>query len=173
MADTHLERLLAELGARAQAEIAQVEADATARAQAVRAESTARREARRAEALAALDAEFAQRRHAAIADARRRARRVVLCAQHAMVERVLARIRLLAVERLSEPASECAIARRAALLRSYAVTSDAVIERLESGIRLRADCGHLSIDDTVDAWLDADRATIAIDVCRSVEAATC
>ena len=173
MADTHLERLLVELGARAQAEIAQVEADAVARAHTIRAASTARGEARKAEAIAALDVEFAQRRNSAIADARRRARRVVLCAQHGMVDRVLARIRRLAVERLAEPASECGVARRSALLRSYAVTSNAVIERLEDGIRLQADGGHLSIDDTVDAWLAADRAAIAIDACRSVEDAPC
>lgn len=173
MADAHLERLLAELGGRAQAEMAQVGADAAARAESMRADCVAGAAVRRAEAFAALDAEFALRRLSALAEARRRARGLVLCAQHAFVDRVLDRIRVLAIGRLADPANEYGIARRSAILRSYAVSADARIERSESGIRLTADAGHLAIDDSIDAWLEADRAAIAIDVCHAVEIASC
>ena len=169
MGDAHLERLLAELGDRAQSEIAQVRADAAARAESIRAAGVAGAAARCAEALAALDADVARRRIGALADARRRARGAVLRAQHALVDRVLAKVRVLAATRLAEPISECGIARRSALLRSYAVRSDVTVDRTASGIRLTADGGHLAIDDTIDAWLDADRAAIAIDVCHAVE----
>ena len=171
--DAHLERLLAELGERAQSEIAQVRTEAAARAGSIRAGCASRAEARRTEALAALDAEFSRRRMTVLAEARRRARGTVLRAQYALVDRVFREIRALATERLAQPSSDCGIQRRSALLRSYAATSDAVIERTDSGVRLTADGGHLSIDDTVDAWLDADRAAIAIDVCRAVEKSTC
>ena len=173
MADEHLERLLAELGERAQAEIAQVGTDAETRAQSIRIDAVARAAARKAAAVADLEAEFARRRTSELAEARRRARGGVLCAQHALVDRVLDRIRMLATERLAQPLSDCGIAARSALLRSYAVTADASVERVESGIRLSADGGHLTIDDTVEAWLEADRAAIAIDVCRVVEASPC
>ena len=173
MVDAHLERLLAELGDRAQSEIAQVRADATARAESIRAAGMAGAAARRAAALAAVDADFARRRVGALAEARRRARGAVLCAQHTLVDRVLARVRILAAARLAEPTSACGVARRSVLLRSYVVGSDAVIDRSESGIRLTADGGHLTIDDTIDAWLEADRAAIAIDVCHAVEQRPC
>lgn len=173
MSDAHLERLLAELGERAQAEITQVAADAAARAQSVREGCQVRLESRRSSALAALDSEFARRRTSALAEARRRARGAVLREQHALVDRVLGRIRRLAVERLADPASACGVARRAEVLRSYAVGADPATERVESGMRLTADGGHLLIDDTVDAWLDADRAAIAIDVCRAMEHSSC
>lgn len=173
MPDEHLERLLAELGERAKAEIAQVQTDAAARAESVRTGRAERANARRAEAVAALEAEFTHRRASSLAEARRRARGVVLCAQHRLVDRVLDKIRLRAAERLAEPASACGKERRAALLRSYAIGADASIECVESGIRLTADGGHLSIDDTVDAWLEADRAAIAIDVCLAVEKSSC
>lgn len=173
MADVHLERLLQELDERARTEIAQVEADAATRAEQIRAGGTARGEARKAEALAALETEFARQRNTAVADARRRARGAVLRAQHDLVDRVLAQIRVRAAERLADPASAFGIKRRSELLRAYAVSEDASVESVESGIRVTADGGHLTIDDTVDAWLDADRAAIAIDVCHAVETSSC
>ena len=173
MTDGHLERLLAELGERAHAEIAQVEADAAARADAIRARCASAIEARRAEALAAVEADMARRRTTTVAEARRRGRGAVLRAQHALVDRVLEKIRACAAERLAEPASACGIERRSTILRAYAVGADSAIERGIDGLRMTADHGHLSIDDTVDAWLDADRAAIAIDVCRAVEAPSC
>lgn len=173
MADAHLERLLAELGERAQAEIVQVQTDAAARAESVRAGCAERTQSRRAEAVAALEAEFTHRRAISLADARRRARGAVLRAQHQLVDRVLEKIRLRAAERLAQPESARGIATRSALLRCYAMTPDASIECVTSGIRLTADGGHLSIEDTVDAWLDADRAAIAIDVCHAVEKSSC
>ena len=173
MPDEHLERLLAELGERAQAEIAQVHTDATSRAAAIRCNAAAQADARRLAALQALEADLAHRTMSALADARRQARGTVLRAQHALVDRVLARARALVIEHLADPASDCGITRRAEVLRSYAMTSDAAIERGDAGIRLAADAGHLSIDDTVDAWLDADRGAIAIEVCQAVEASPC
>jgi hypothetical protein len=169
MADAHLERLLAELGERARTEIAQVEADAAVRAAAIRDEACTRAAAHTAEALSALEAELAHRRGTELAEARRRARGALLTAQHALVGRVLDRARALAIARLAAPESKCGLDRRAAVLGSYAVGADAVIERLESGLRLTADSGHLSVDDTVDAWLESDRAAIAIELCRAVE----
>ncbi|HEU4612656.1 MAG TPA: hypothetical protein VFS15_11290 [Kofleriaceae bacterium] len=53
------------------------------------------------------------------------------------------------------------------------MSGDASVERMSGGLRLTADGGHLSIDDTIDAWLEADRAAIAIAVCRAVESARC
>lgn len=173
MADAHLERLLAELGERARVEIAQVEADAVVRADAVRARCASAVDARRDGALAALEADLERRRMSALAEARRRGRGAVLRAQHALVDRVLERVRRRAADRLARPESECGVQRRSARLRSYAIGADASVERVASGLRLTADGGHLSIDDTVDAWLDADRAAIAIDVCRAVESASC
>ena len=175
MADAHLERLLAELDERARTEIAQVEADAAARATAIREEACKRAAACKVEALSALDAEFARHRGSELAEARRRARGTLLTAQHALVERVLDRARTLAVARLATPESRCGLDRRATLLASYAIGADAAIERLESGLRLTADFGHLAVNDTVDAWLESDRAAIAIELCRAVEgeAAAC
>lgn len=175
MADGHLERLLVELDERARTEIAQVEADAAARATAIRDEACRRAAVREAGALSALDAEFAHRRGSELAEARRRARGTLLTAQHALVGRVLDRARSLAITRLATPESKRDLDRRAALLGSYAMGADATIERLESGLRLTADSGHLSVDDTVDAWLESDRAAIAIELCRAVEgeAAAC
>ena len=87
----------------------------------------------------------------------------------AMVER----IRQQAATQFAQPESERGFSRRCAILRSYAVSADASVERVASGLRLTADDGHLSIDDTVDAWLDADRGAIAIEVCQAVEASPC
>ena len=173
MPDAHLERLLTELGARAGAEIAQVEADARARADAIRARCAAAVDARRAVAIATVDADLARRRTSALAEARRRGRGAVLRAQHALVDLVVERIRQQAARQFAQPESERGFSRRCAILRSYAVSADASVERVASGLRLTADDGHLSIDDTVDAWLDADRAAIAIDVCHAVERASC
>ena len=169
MADAHLERLLAELDERARTEIGQVEADAAARATAIRDEACKRAAARKAESLSALDAEFARHRGSELAEARRRARGTLLAAQHALVDRVLDRARALAVARLASSDSNCGLDRRATLLASYAIGADPTVERLESGLRLTADSGHLEVNDTVDAWLESDRAAIAIELCRAVE----
>ncbi len=187
--DTHLDRLLAELGDRAQAELEQVRRDADAQAQAMSHAAEARAQIRTATALAECEAETMRRQANAIADARRAARGALLQAQHALVDRVCARARRRLAPRFADAANGDTMHRRLAELVTFAATTD-VEARVPSGtaidstpqwrktespnappgFTLIGDGGHVIIEDTVDAWLNANRPQIAIDVCRAVEA---
>lgn len=174
MPDVHMQRLLGELEARARAEIDQVETDARARAHALRTAMATDAAARQAAAIAECDASFARRRAAAIADARRDARLELLHAQHAFVDRVLARVKDLLTARLATAGIE-PFAARFDELRAYAASGAVEIapDPRAGGFTLVADGGHLVIDDTVNAWLGAERARLAIDICHDAESAPC
>lgn len=174
MADVHMQRLLDELEARARAEIEQVDADAHARADALRAAVAADGATKQANAFAACDAEFAKRRGAAIADARRDARLALLHAQHELVDRVLDRVQADLSARLAE-AGVAQFGARFDELRTFAASGNVEIaaDARAGGFTLVADDGHLVIDDTVEAWLAANRAQLAIDICRDAESAPC
>jgi hypothetical protein len=167
LAEPHFERLLAELGARAGSELAQVQADADAEACKILSAADRRIARRRDEALAACDAEYARCRAVAAADARHAARADLLRAQHALVDRVIERARSAVAERLAETNGSRALDERVADLSSYAPL-DAVVMK-EKGITIIGTQGRLVVDDSVDAWLESERAQIAIDVCRAVE----
>jgi vacuolar-type H+-ATPase subunit E/Vma4 len=167
MAGAHFDRLLAGLGERAKAEIAQVRADAEEQATELRVAADRVVARRRADALAACEAEYMRRRAAAAADARHDARGTLLRAQHALVATVMSRARGMVVDRLARDGESPTVAARIAELESFA--SDGVVTS-DDGLKLVANDGRLVIDDTVDAWLDGERAQIAIDVCRAVEA---
>jgi vacuolar-type H+-ATPase subunit E/Vma4 len=191
--DAHFQRLLGELGARAGAELDQVSAAAQARADSIRVESAARIEKRREAAIAQCDEDVQRSRNSALAAARHEGRRRLLDTQHALVERVVSA----AVEATNRKLSLCVnpdrLSRRAGELLSYAGNGPAelrcrtpIAEQIAArlrprganvvadddaawGLTLVADDGRLTIDDTVDAWLEAERAAIAITVCRRIE----
>lgn len=168
MSDSHFERLLAELGERAGAELEQARADAQTRADEILGAAEVRVAKRRDDALVVREAEYARRGAAAAADARHAARASLLRAQHALVAMVIERARAIVVERLEHDGDSPALAARIAELSSYA-TNGTVTRR--DGLELVANEGRLVIDDSVGAWLAGERAQIAIDVCRAVEAA--
>jgi hypothetical protein len=168
MADEHLERLLAELGERAKLEIAQATAAGQAEAERVRAVAELNARERIADALRICEREEAQRRAGEVAVARRRGRRALLEAQHAFVNRVLARAAELIAERLRTAGPEAMQARVDSLL-SYAADHDADVRADATGITVLADGGHLRIDDSVNAWLEQNHAELAIAVCRVIE----
>jgi len=168
MAEAHFEQLLAELGERASAELAQVQTDGERLSVQVLADADARVMQRRNEALAACESEYARRRAGAAADARHAARGNLLRAQHALVATVIARARAIVAERLGREGETPAIAARVSELSSYA--AGGTVTRGD-GLSLVANEGRIVIDDSIDAWLDGERAQIAIDVCRAVEAA--
>lgn len=169
MVDEHLEGLLAELGERATSEIAQAAAAGQAEAEQIRAAAHASANERTAKALADCASEQARRRASETAVARRRARGVLLEAQHAFVSRALVRAKELIAERLRAAGPQAMQARVDALV-SYTADGDATVKRDEEGIRVVADGGHLHIDDTVNAWLEQNRAELAIAICRAAEA---
>jgi len=170
MSDEHLDRLLAELGARAGAELEQVRASAEAEASALLGAADERGAARLTAALAASDADYERRRAAAAAGARHDARGALLEAQHALVTRVLERARALVAAELAARPESPALTTRLAELSTYAV--NAKVERRD-GLVLVANEGRLVIEDTIDAWLDSERAQCAIDICQAVEQAAC
>ncbi|HVX38193.1 MAG TPA: hypothetical protein VHB25_01375 [Gemmatimonadaceae bacterium] len=169
-----MNRLLDELETRARAEIEQVERDARDRADALAVGVHEAAAARQAAALAECDAAFARRRAAAVADARREARLALLHAQHAFVDRVLERVQADLAARLAASGVD-AFTARVDELRAFAASGAAEIalDARRGGFTLVADGGHLVIDDTVDAWLAAERARLAIDICRDAESAPC
>jgi vacuolar-type H+-ATPase subunit E/Vma4 len=168
MTDAHLDRLLEELGARATAELNAVRDAAVANAADVLAAAAANVDARGAAALAACDAECERHRANALATTRREARAALLHAQHALVDRVIGRAKAIIVQRLAAESSSELLTKRSAALAAFAFGHANVVRGAE-GLRLEADDGRLTIDDTVDAWLARRRARIAIDVCRAVE----
>jgi hypothetical protein len=156
-------------------------------------ESAARVEKRREAAIAECDEDIRRWRNSAAAAARYEGRRRLLGSQHALVERVLTA----AVEATNRKLSLCVnpehLAKRAGELLSYVgnVTAEfrcrppiaeQIAARLDPraarvvadddapwGLTLVGDDGRLTIDDTVNAWLEAERAAIAITVCRRIE----
>ena len=64
-----------------------------------------------------------------------------------------------------------ALDRRAETLASYAPAGAATVTRAADGLRLESRETGLSIDDTIDAWITRERARVAIEVCRLMEAA--
>jgi len=191
--DAHFQRLFNELGARARAEIDQVSAAACARADAVLAESAARITHRRASAIAAADGDAQHSRNDMLAAIRHDGRRALLEAQHALVERVIGAAREATNRRLSLCLSTDRLVNRAGELLSYTGNNPAelrcrrsIAEQIASrldvrganvvaddnapwGLTLIGDEGRFTIEDTVDAWLNAERAAIAITVCRRIE----
>lgn len=194
--DPHFERLLEELGARSRAEIDQVLEAARSRAAAIEAESTHRIAQRRAAVLASCDDDLRRASDNAVAGARLDGCRGLLEAQYALVDRILTAAREVATTRLGLCVDPDHVVRRAAELVSYAgdgnvelrcreslarhlapaLASDARVRVVAGdaepwGLTVICDGGRLTIDDTVDAWLDGQRAAIAIDVVRAVETA--
>ena len=167
MPAAHLERLLDELGERASAEIAQVSADGDSAASELLLAAKRRVAARREIALEACETEYARRRVAAAADASNAARRDLLRAQHALVALVIERARRILVERFEREADATPLKARIAELQSFA--PGGVVSRA-NGLRLAANEGRIVIDDSIDTWLEGERAQIAIDLCRAVEA---
>ena len=191
--DARFQRLLGELGARARAELDQVSAAAQARADSIRVESAARIEKRRGAAMAECDEDVRRSRNGALAAARHDGRRRLLDSQHALVERVVSA----AVEATNRKLSLCVspdrLLRRAGELLSYIGSGPAelrcrtsIAEHIAAqlgprdakvvadddapwGLTLVGDDGRLTIDDTVGAWLEAERAAIAIAVCQRIE----
>jgi vacuolar-type H+-ATPase subunit E/Vma4 len=168
MADEHLERLLAELGERAKSEIAQATTAGQAEAERILSAARANAHERMVDAVGECESEQARSRATAIAVARRRARRALLEAQHAFVNRALACGAQLVTERLRAAGPQATQARVDALM-SYTSESDAQVRRGDDGIRLTADGGHLRIDDTVSAWLEQNRSELVIAICRAAE----
>ena len=171
MADAHVERLLAELGERANAELAQAEAAARERADAVREAARRRAEAARTAIVAAAEAEEAARRAAAVANAQAAARGALLEAQHAFVARVRDAARARVTARLASAGDSEHMRARITALEAFAMTKDVRVERGPGGLELVADGRHLRIADDVDAWLAAEAPQIALDACRALEEA--
>jgi hypothetical protein len=194
--DSHFQRLLDELGARARAEIDQVSAAARTRADTVAAESAARIERRRAAVISECDEDAQRARNGAMAAARYEGRGALLASQHAFVDRVLDAARQATNQRLALCVNAERLVNRADELLSFAGNGSAelrcrtpIAEHIVAGLgadsarvvaddcapwglTLTADDGRLCIDDTVDAWLAAERAAIAIDVCGRIEEAS-
>lgn len=170
MPDRHLERLLADLGARAASEIAQATAAGQAEAERIRVAAQEKARELMARALADCELELARSRATEIAVKRRSARGALLDAQHAFVSRSLARAAELIAERL-RGAGRNAMQTRVDALVSYAPDANPEVRQGDDGIRVSADGGHLRIDDTVSAWLDQNRAELAIAICHAGEAA--
>jgi vacuolar-type H+-ATPase subunit E/Vma4 len=166
MAEPHLERLLAELGERAGAEIAQVRADAESEASELLLAANRRIAAHRQDALTTCEADYARRRASAAGDARTAARGDLLRAQHALVDLVIGRARTMLAERLERERHSSSVDARVAELQSF--VPNGVVTRRD-GLQLVANDGKILIDDTIDAWLEGERARIAIEVCRVVE----
>src|SRR5690348_11100723 len=135
MPEAHLDRLLAELGERAGAEIAQVRADAESEASDLLLAANRRVAAKREAALIACDADRALRRAAVAANARTAARGDLLRAQHTLVGVVIDRARSIVVERLEQELESASISARIAELQSFA--PDGVVTRAD-GLRLVA-----------------------------------
>ena len=194
--DPHFERLLEELGAHSRAEIDQVLEAARTRAAAIEAESTDRIARRRTAVLASCDEDWRRARDNAVAGARLDGRRALLEVQHALVDRTVRAAREVTTTRLGLCSDPDRVARRAAELVSYAGDGNVELRGRESvarhlapafasdarvrvvagdtepwGLTVVGDGGRLTIDDTVDAWLDGQRAAIAIDVVRAMETA--
>lgn len=163
-----MERLLVELEERANSEIAQVEEEARVRVAAIAASAAAAAERITQLALRACEADEARRRAVEVARAQRESRGSLLVAQHAHVDRVIARTHDIVRERLAS-IDDRAIAARSDQLRRYAMTTDVRIDHDDEGITLAADGGHLTIEDDIRSWLARERAVIAIEACRAVE----
>ena len=173
MSDAHLDRLLAELDERVRGDIAAVDAETESRIGELRAEQNARLDADRKTALAACERQAARDEASAVAAMKRERRSALLTAQHALVDRVLARVARQLAECFEHSAGHSGIARRAGALREFACSSDVTIDVTSGGISLVADGGHLRIHDTVDAWLVAERPRLSIEICRMMESTTC
>jgi vacuolar-type H+-ATPase subunit E/Vma4 len=168
VSDGHVERLLVELEERANAEIAQVEEEARVRVAAIATSAAAAAERITQLALRACEADEARRRAVEVAGAQRASRGALLVAQHAFVDRVMARTHDIVRERLAS-IDDQAISTRVAQLRRYAMTTDVRVDQDDEGITLAADGGHLTIADDITSWLARDRAIVAIEACRAVE----
>jgi vacuolar-type H+-ATPase subunit E/Vma4 len=168
---TQVDGLLTQLAARARADIDSVLQAGRDEAERLRNDAVQRCDERRAKALAGCNDEAAHTRHAAIADARREARASVLGVQHALADRVVRAARELMVRRLRGGAGTPAIRSRIAELLTYFDQPSAVsVVANEDGLLLTDSAHDLEIRDSVDAWLTRERPSIAIEVCRAVEA---
>ena len=193
MEDDHLRRLLAELDDRSNAEIEQVRSEGRAAVDTIRRDAAQRTAERERAAIASCVEECARQRAESLAAARRQARADLLVAQHALVDRVIARVRSEMDERFSARCALPALFRRVDDLRSYApddvtVTCRAklagplraarpslhvaVDEDVSWGVLLTTADGHMSIADTVDAWLDEQHRILAMKICLDLETAS-
>jgi vacuolar-type H+-ATPase subunit E/Vma4 len=185
-----LDRLLSELEARSRGEIDGVLADARARAAAVRRDAENKRAMRREAALTACEQELAVARRLSLAKAHARARARLLAAQQALVARVLDSARALGPLRLAAVSDEVLRARLAELLafvdtRGGGATlycHPTILSRLASmvpaevrvhedptlggGIRLLAEDGRVTVEDTLEAWFERERGALAQAICR-------
>jgi hypothetical protein len=173
MPDAHLERLLTELGERARGEITAVDADADERIASLRAEWAQRFVDERERALAECERRAASDAAGEIAALKRDRRSVLLGAQHTLVERVLARASLSLASCFEHAGGHRAVASHIDMLREFAGSPDVEVSVSSRGITMTADGGHLRIDDSIDAWLAAERPRLAIDICRMAESTTC
>lgn len=192
MASAAIDQLLSELENRSTREVATILAEARAEADRLRAAACAEAEGRRAAALAQCDRDADAELRESLAAAARAGRAELLEAQHAFVDRVLARAKADAAARLVEPANLPRLAARVEKLATFIPGSvqircpttlvAALEERLhhqprlrptpaeesEIGLVLVSDDGRLRIDDTVDSWLEATRDAHAIWLCHAV-----
>lgn len=193
MASAAIDQLLSELENRSAREVAAILAEARAEADRLRAAARAEVERRRAQAVAQCDRDANDELRQLLAAAARAGRAELLEAQHAFVDRVLARAKADAAARLLDPATLPRLATRVEELAAFIPDSvqircptslvAALEQRLrhqprlrpiptegdEIGLVLVSDDGRLRIDDTVDGWLDATRAAHAIWLCHAVE----
>lgn len=188
--DEHLDRLLAELGERSNAEIAKIQSEGRAAVDTIRRDVAARIAKGRDAAIAACEAESAERRAEAIAAARSRARSSLLRAQHTLVDRVLDLAR---AESASRFASACVVPTLVARTRdllTYVPEDGAVVrcraqlsqwlrspiapvkvaddDAADWGVIVSTSDGRLVVDDTVTTWFQREQPTLSMTICRRV-----
>ncbi len=183
-----LEELIARLERDAQARVAAIEAQAGVEVEALTSEAGRRREEGVAAELAARRALLAARLDGELAQARRRSRSERLVAEHAAIDRVLARARELVDEVGRTPEYAAAVARHATLALRYveglaptvrvrpelAPALRGVAEKLELdpalgvGVVVAAADGSVIVDETLGARLNRFSARLAMELKREL-----
>ena len=188
-----IDQLLSELESRAATEVEAILANARSEAKRLLDDAHAATEKRQAAALEHCDRAAAEELRTSLGEARRAGRGELLEAQHAFVDRVLARAKLDAAPRLLDAANLPHIVARIQELAAFIPGAvdiqcpSMLVAALQSSLRhqpqLRptpaagneigficiGEGGRVRIDDTVDSWLQATRAQQAIRLCRAID----